>query len=404
MFLIRPAKASDLGTLLKLAKMVHFINLPADKDAIADRISWSRLCFRGREREDGTRHAGGVGRGAGGRSPAFMFVIEDMSTGNPVGTSAIISEMGSPGNPNVSMQLRRREFFSEDLQQGVTHVTAQVELDEDGPTEIGGLIIGPSFRGHKDRLGLQLSLIRFHYIGLRRERFKNKLLAEMMAPITPDGRNEVWEAFGRKFINLSYSEADRFCAHSREFMTSLLPREEIYIGLLPAEARASFGKVGVDTVPALRMLERLGFEYRDRVDPFDGGPHMHADTAKVTPVRDTRRVDFGGTAPHAQCKAEGLVSVEQSDPNDEPFRAVMTRYAPSADGKSVRLPKAAVEALGLKKGHRLGLTPLAPKGKDEGKAKTRTARGKAAKATSKKTTSKKTSSKKATPGAGRKRK
>lgn len=386
MFLIRPARASDLSTLLKLAKMVHFINLPADKDAIADRIAWSRLCFRGREQEDGARHAGGVGRGAGGRSPSFMFVLEDMSTGNPVGTSAIISEMGSPGNPNVAMQLRRREFFSEDLQQGVTHVTAQVVLDEDGPTELGGLIIGPSFRGHKDRLGLQLSLIRFHYIGLHRDRFKDRLLAEMMAPITPDGRNEVWEAFGRKFINLSYSEADRFCAQSREFMTSLLPRDEIYIGLLPAEARASFGKVGVDTVPALRMLERLGFEYRDRVDPFDGGPHMHAETETVSPVRDTRRVSFGGAAPQAQCSAEGLVSVELSDPNEEPFRAVLTRYAPAADGRSIRLPKAAIDALRLEKGTKLGLTPLT---KPE-KAK-RTPRGRSSKKAGK-------------PGAGRKKK
>jgi len=35
MFVIRQAMPDDLSTLLKLAKMVHFLNLPADRDLIA---------------------------------------------------------------------------------------------------------------------------------------------------------------------------------------------------------------------------------------------------------------------------------------------------------------------------------------------------------------------------------
>ena len=37
MFVIRQATLDDLPTLLKLAKMVHFINLPADKDLLAEK-------------------------------------------------------------------------------------------------------------------------------------------------------------------------------------------------------------------------------------------------------------------------------------------------------------------------------------------------------------------------------
>ena len=97
--------------------------------------------------------------------------------------------------------------------------------------------------------------MRFHYVGLHQDQFSDHMIAEMMGPLTPDGRSLFWEALGRKFINLSYAEADRFCQTSREFMLSLLPREEIYLSLLPPEARQVVGEVGADTRPARRMLE-----------------------------------------------------------------------------------------------------------------------------------------------------
>ncbi len=45
MFLIRRAKIEDVPTLVKLARMVHFINLPADKDIITEKVMRSRESF-----------------------------------------------------------------------------------------------------------------------------------------------------------------------------------------------------------------------------------------------------------------------------------------------------------------------------------------------------------------------
>ena len=45
MFLIRRAKIEDASTLVRLAKLVHFINLPADRDVIAAKIIQSRNAF-----------------------------------------------------------------------------------------------------------------------------------------------------------------------------------------------------------------------------------------------------------------------------------------------------------------------------------------------------------------------
>lgn len=358
MYLIRRAKLDDVGTLLKLARMVYFINLPPEKDIIAEKIRRSQSSFAaagaGTPIEKLLGHAGAAGSGAASaKSPVFMFCIEDSETGNCLGTSSIISRMGGPGHPNLSLQLRVREFFSRDLQQGVKHTTAQLHLDESGPTEIGGLILQPSMRGHAKRIGKQISIVRFHFMGLYRGYFSESVIAEMMGPITPDGHNTLWEYLGRRFINLTYAEADKFCQYSREFMTSLLPRDEIYLTLLPPEARALIGQVGADTLPARRMLEELGFRNYDKVDPFDGGPQLECRTDEIPLVKHTRRIEFAGTCSNAAAKQQGFVSV-MHDEGD--FRALHTVCAVSGD--TLKLPKDAAEALGVSGGATLGFTPL----------------------------------------------
>jgi arginine N-succinyltransferase len=354
MYVIRRAHQADMDILLKLAKMVHFINLPADKDIISEKIDRSRRSFRAvhEKRPLDVRRGD---RSAVGNSPVFLFSMDDTTTGNCLGTSMIVARMGGPGHPNISFEIHKRHFFSEDLQQGTSHTVAKLVLDESGPTEIGGLILGPSYRGHPTKLGKQLSLIRFHYIGLHREQFADRILAEMMAPITPDGQNTLWEYLGRRFINLPYTEADKFCQRSREFMISLLPREPIYLSLLPPEARKLVGQVGPDTVPARRMLEDLGFKYTNRIDPFDGGPHLEALTDQIPLVRDTRVMPYAGTCSTEEATQRGFVSVDHEGGE---FRATYSPYqlAPSED--RVLLPAETVEALGVHVDEPIGFTPI----------------------------------------------
>ncbi len=353
MYLIRRAKPDDLDILLRLARTVHFINLPPDREIISEKISRSRASFQAAAAGEKPRVSGRA-IGATKDSPQFMFVLADDEGDSCHGTSSIIARMGAPGHPNLSFELRRREFFSKDLQTGTTHMTVRLHLDETGPSEIGGLVLAPTLRKHPERLGKQLSLVRFHYIGLHPEQFSDHLIAEMMAPISSDGRSEFWEALGRRFINLSYTEADRFSQHSREFMLSLLPREEIFVSLLPPEARHVIGQVGPETAPARKMLEDIGFRHTGRIDPFDGGPHLECKTADIPMVRDTRRAEFAGVCPPAQAKKQGFVSVEDDDGE---FRAMLTVYC-DADSGGVRLLKEAAEALHAEPGTRLGITPM----------------------------------------------
>ncbi len=377
MFIIRQARPDDVPTLLKLAKMVHFINLPADREIIYNKIVRSQECFvraggGNAERFEHDANADGSGVSEFSRNGEFfMFVLEDTDSGGCLGTSQIVAHMGGPGNPNFSLKLIRREFFSTSLQTGTSHIVARLFADESGPTEIGGLILQPASRGH--RLGRFLSLIRFHMMGLHRATFADRVIAEMMGPITMDGQSILWEYFGRRFIPLSYSEADKHCQISREFISALLPKEDIYLSLLPPEARDVVGKVGEETIPARRLLEKLGFAYRDTIDPFDGGPHLEAQTGSIPLVRDTRPTQLAGAAAPTACTSHGFVSTLNTDGE---FKAIETDFAIDGQGR-VSLPEAAIAGAGWKQGELVGVTAF----KDEPKKpRPNSSRGKKVKA------------------------
>ena len=362
MYYLRQTQQEDLDTLHKLAKMVHFINLPADKEIIAQKIDRSRSSFAAAALGEKPRIDGGRDGSAAQRSPIYMFSIIDSETRTCHGTSMIIAKMGTADAPNLSFAVSTRHFFSKDLGQGTSHTLLKLFLDTSGPTEIGGLILAPSMRKHPDRLGKQLSLIRFHLMGLQPHLFSDHILAEMMAPITADGRNFFWDALGRKFINMSYTEADMFCQHSREFMLSLLPREEIYATLLPGEARKLIGQVGPDTVPARKMLEDLGFKYNHRIDPFDGGPHLEANVDDIPFIKKSLPDIFAGYCNPSQAKKKGFVSVLHEDGE---FRALYTSYAETeSGGRAIRLPKEAANLMMLEAGMPIGVTNFDLHGKD----------------------------------------
>lgn len=368
MFLIRQSKAEDVGTLLKLARMVYFINLPPDERLISAKVQASAGSFRSAARLEGEAPGGGGGDGrpaeitgiAHAASDIFMFTIVDMSSGGVVGTSQIRTHMGGPGNPNYSLKVFSREFRSASLGIGTTHLLARLHADESGPSEIGGLIIQPAYRGHKDRPGRFLSWARFHFVGLYRALFASKIIAEMAPQVTSDGDNLFWDSIGRKFIPVKYAEADRFCQHNRKFIDELYPKDDIYLTLLPLEVLNQVAQVGPETVPAKRMLEKLGFEYKNFIDPFDGGPHLEATTDRISLVKQTRHGKLGeALGSKVSPTHRGIVSVLRSDGE---FRAVECEIGFDKQER-VCVPKEALGHLGAERGGACGVTPYEKLGK-----------------------------------------
>jgi arginine N-succinyltransferase len=377
MYLVRHAQPGDVSTLAKLARMVYFINLPPDEKIILQKIEGSRKAFRraveGEIHEpapadpaaaDGQPRGATANAGLGNahkRSDVFVFAMEETASASVVGTSQLISRMGGPGDPNYSMKLSERRFFSKTLNFGTTHTVARLYADESGPTEVGGLVLQASLRGqtHSNRKtptaarpGRFLSWVRFHFMGVFRETFPDRVVAEMAPPVSPDGDNLFWDHIGRKFVPVKYAEADRFCQYNRAFIEELLPKDDIYLTLLPLEVLNMVAQVSAETIPARRMLEKQGFKYKGFIDPFDGGPHLEADTDQIPLVRDTKRATIGAAIAPAKCDTRGIVSVTTAEGE---FRAIETEFAVS--GETLRLTKEALSALHADDAAVAGFTP-----------------------------------------------
>ncbi len=260
-FIARGARPEDLDDIYNLAHTFDLLNLPPDKKRIAKMIQWSQDSFRGEVEDDKGK---------------YIFVVEDTKHQMTVGCSQIIGKHGTTENPSYSFEVLTTERFSQELGVGFVHRILRMKATTDGPTELGGLILTPNYRGRPEKVGKILSLMRLVYIGMFRKKFKRELYAEMAPPLVDNKRSDFWESLGRKFTGMSYQEANQLSLQDKKFISSLFPSEDIYVCLLNSKARLVIGKVGFETQPAYRLLKRLGFSYNNEVDPFDGGPHIAA--------------------------------------------------------------------------------------------------------------------------------
>ena len=275
---IRAACRQDEDELVDLARYLNTVNLPNDRDAIRHLLDVSERSFDASIENP--------------RAREYVFLLRDLDRGCAAGTSMIIAQLGRPGEPYTYLDVDAEERYSATLSKHFRHQVLSVRYVYDGPTEIGGLVVHPSYRSAPEKLGTLISYVRFLFIAMQRPAFRDELLAELLPPLEPDGTSHLWEALGRHFTDLDYSEADLLSKRNKEFIRGLFPQGEIYASLLPARAQAVIGAVGEQTRGVEKLLRRIGFRYAARVDPFDGGPHFIARTDEVSLVRTARRVEL----------------------------------------------------------------------------------------------------------------
>ncbi len=304
-FVVRAVKRDDLQQLTDLAKQFNLLNLPGDKKILSEKIVRSEASFAGDLQKD---------------QAEYIFVVEDTEEQTVIGSSLIIAKHGNETVPHSYFKILKRDHFSKDLGIGFIHQVLRFQLDTEGPTEIGGLLIDKAYRRRPERLGKQISLSRFVYMGINPERFENRVLCELTPPLTEEGRSEFWEALGRRFTGLPYQEADLLSQTNKEFIESLFPEDDIYLTLLDAKARLVLGRVGEATKPAQHLLESVGFEYLEEVDPFDGGPHYGAKTKDILPIKKGKSYRVAEMS-DAAFKEKGLVGIGSND-----FRCIVSGY------------------------------------------------------------------------------
>jgi arginine N-succinyltransferase len=319
---LRPARLGDLDGVLALARAGGdgLTNLPPDRDALARRLADS-------ERAVGDPDA----REAGA---AIMLVVEHDA--QIAGVSGIFPRVGAEW-PFYSYRLTRQASRSLAVGRLKAQTLLNLVNDFDGETEVGMLFVDPTLRGAA--LGALAARGRYLFIAAHRDWFGRRVVAELRGWQDEAGRSPVWEAIGRHFYDMEFSEADRTGALTgNQFIADLGPRYPLYLSMLPPAAQAAIGRPHDEGQPAYQMLIAENFRAGDYVDIFDGGPTLVAEIDAVRTVAGVRRMTVTGTT------TTGRPSLVATGAGAQ-FR--VARGGVDADG---RIEPALATALALEKG------------------------------------------------------
>lgn len=335
-FFIRDAQLSDIDDIYELGSLLNTINLPADKLELEHVIAQSEASFSLTEPDPTKR--------------AFLFVLENER--KVIGTSQIFAKHGTLDSPHSYFEVNVDERYSETLKKYFRHRTLHLRQSFDGPTEIGSLVLDKKYRSLPIKLGRNLSFVRFLFMAMKRDLFSHRVIAELLPPLGPNFESALWDAIGRKFTGLDYYEADMISRKNKEFISTLFPKGDIYVSLLPNNAQEVIGQIGRNSRAAAHLLSSIGFRYSNRVDPFDGGPHFEAHQDEISLIKEalSGRIaaleDFAQQGPYPQ----GLGLIGCFDPkrtSGNRFRSILSRYSYDQTNKNIRVQPSTLKALGV---------------------------------------------------------
>lgn len=279
-FRIRPVANGDFQAIYEMAKLTGggFTNLPPDKGTLTEKLVRSERAF---ERGEDVPS-----------DDLFMFVLENVETGQIRGTCQVFAKVGSEW-PFYSYRITTLTQTSKALNRTFRAEMLNLVTDFEGCSEVGGLFLHPHERA--GGLGLLLARSRYLFMKLHRGRFADKVLAELRGVIDESGGSPFWDAVAGRFFGMSFQEADEFNAtHGNQFIADLMPKTPIYTAMLPESARSVMGAPHPSGRAAMKMLEREGFSFDGYIDIFDGGPTMAAATDDIRTVRQANEHVLAG--------------------------------------------------------------------------------------------------------------
>jgi len=335
-FRIRAARASDLQPLYEMAKLTGggFTNLPADRKALTTKLGRAAEAYANTEEGDP-------------RNPEdelFVFVLENVQTGEVRGTSQIFTCVGRK-SPFYSYRMATLTQHSKELNRTFRAEMLNLVTDLEGSSEVGGLFLHPNERA--GGLGMLLARSRYLFIAMHRARFGEKILAELRGVIDERGGSPFWDGVAGRFFGMGFQEADYFNAiNGHQFIADLMPKHPVYIAMLPETARSAIGLPHPSGRAAMRMLEEEGFAYEGYVDIFDGGPTMTARTDRVRSICEAKELAVAHVrAPEGEgAVVKALVATGKlSD-----YRCAFAEIAETPDG--LTLDPVSAAALGVKAG------------------------------------------------------
>ena len=297
MMVIRPVERSDVSALMQLASKTGggLTSLPANEATLSARIERAIKTWQGElpKSEQG-----------------YVFVLEDSETGTVAGICAIEVAVGL-NDPWYNYRVGTLVHASKELNVYNALPTLFLSNDHTGSSELCTLFLDPDWR--KEGNGYLLSKSRFMFMAAFRDKFNDKVVAEMRGVIDEHGYSPFWQSLGKRFFSMDFSRADFLCGTGQKaFIAELMPKHPIYTHFLSQEAQDVIGQVHPQTAPARAVLEKEGFLYRNYIDIFDGGPTLECDIDRVRAIRKSRLVEVAeGQPAQGDAFLARLVAVSQ---------------------------------------------------------------------------------------------
>ena len=272
--LFRPAIADDISAITRITSKADsgLTTVPKSKTTVTEYVTESLDFLAGEE---------GANR--------LLFVAEEDS--KILGISGVIPRLGVD-RPFYSFKRSRhaRKASQQDL--SVRYDTLQLTTDFDDYTELASIFLAPDARG--TGVGRLLSLGRLGFIHANRDRFEDRLMADIRGWVDKKGDSPFWKHLTSKFIQTEFDIADRLSSGDAAFIVELLPALPILLNLLPESVMEAAGKPHDLSAGAMGMLMSAGFEDTDLCDIFDGGPAIRCRTDRTLITQSVFEATGGG--------------------------------------------------------------------------------------------------------------
>ncbi|CDN59576.1 Arginine N-succinyltransferase, beta subunit [Burkholderia cenocepacia H111] len=294
MIVVRVVQTGDVDALVSLAQETGpgLTTFKPDRDALAARIERSRRTLEGK---------------AAPGEAGYFFVMEESKTGDIAGVCGIETQVGLE-QPFYNYRVSTVVHASQELGVWTRMSALNISHDLTGYAEVCSLFLSPRYR--TGGVGGLLSRSRFMFIAQFRDRFPERICAELRGHFDEDGTSPFWRAVGSHFYQIDFNAADYLSSHGRKsFLAELMPRYPVYVDLLPQDAQDAIGLTHRDTLPARKMLEAEGLRYQNHVDIFDAGPVLECHVNDLRTVRESVVVPVAIGVPDARDDApKSLVS------------------------------------------------------------------------------------------------
>ena len=334
MLIIRPARQSDLGDLMDLSHAVGtgMTSMPANEGAWLEKLTRSEASFKAPAQ--------------GPQGEIYFMVLEDTKTQKAVGTTALYAGVGLK-YPFYSYKISKLVSASSELETTRKMNVMLLVNDYTGATEIGSLYLSKEYR--QPGVGQFLSRCRYLTLGDFPDRFGDMVMAEMRGWQDKDGDSPFWTHLGEKFFGIAFESADKISSvKGTQIISDLMPKYPIYIDLLPAEAQEVIGKPHESSSPALRLLEKEGFNFNGYVDVFDGGPSVEVPTRNIKTLQSSIVAKLGGAEEQEVAEDQSNLYMI-SNANITAYRICLQPAKIEADG-TIKLTQETIDALRLAPG------------------------------------------------------